>query len=99
MGYGIVLREKEILDGLTRSDVLDLFDMLDCQEGYPIELEARSHECSAMGFISTEAANLFDYDYELTGLHDFVAAILDDMNNESATCEYEFRGVKIWLSR
>lgn len=99
VGYGIVLREKEFTNGLTRNDVIDLFDMLNNTEAYPIELEARYHECSAMGFVTPEVAELFDYDYEESGLHDFIANILDDMENESDDCEYEFKGIKIWLSR
>ena len=97
--YGIVLREKEFEYGLDRNDVIDLFDMLGNTEAYPIELEAREHECSAMGFIAIDAADLLDYDYERSGLHDFIANILDDMNNEEEDCSYEFKGVKIWLSR
>lgn len=97
--YGIALREKEFEYGLDRNDVIDLFDMLSGPEVYPIELEARDHECSAMGFITTDTADLLDYDYELSGLHDFVANILDDMNNETENCTYEFKGIKIWLSR
>lgn len=99
MLYGIVLKEKESTYGLTRSDMIDLFNMLDNIEAFPIELEAKYHECSAMGFITPEAAELLDYDYEESGLHDFVALILDDMNKEADDCEYEFRGIKIWLSR
>lgn len=97
--YGIALREKEFEYGLNRNDVIDLFDMLGNAEVYPIELEAREHECSAMGFITTEAADSLDYDYERSGLHDFIANILDDMDNETEDCTYEFKGVKIWLSR
>lgn len=99
MKYGIVLMEKEFTNGLTKNDVIDLFDMLNDIEAYPIELEARKHECSAMGFITIEAAESLDYDYEESGLHDFIANILDDMENESDDCEYEFKGIKIWLSR
>jgi len=99
MEYGITLREKHGEDGLTRNDVIDLFDILNNGEAYPIEVEAKEHECVAMGFITPEAAELFDYDYEESGLNDFIANILDDMNNESDDCCYEFQGVKIWLSR
>ena len=99
MEFGIVLREKEFTDGLTRKDIIDLFDMLNNTEAYPIEFEAKEHECSAMGFITPEVAELFDYDYEASGLHDFIALILDNMNTESENCEYEFKGVSIWLSR
>ena len=97
--YGIALREKECTDGLRRHDVIDLFDMLGGVEVYPIELLAKEHECSAMGFITVEAADSLGYDYERSGLHDFVANILDDMNNETEDCTYEFKDVKIWLSR
>lgn len=97
--YGIVLREKELTCGLSKNDVIDLFDMLNDIEAYPIELEAKEHECSAMGFITPGAAELLDYDYETSGLHDFIADILDDMNNESENCEYVFSGIRIWLSR
>ena len=99
MEYGVVLREKEFTNGLSRNDVIDLFDMLNNVEAYPIELEAREHECSAMGFITPEVAALFAYDYKTSGLHDFIANILDDMKNESPGCVYEFKGIKIWLSR
>lgn len=99
MEYALVLKEVPFTKGLRRNDVIDLFDMLNNIEAYPIELEARTHECSAMGFITPEAAELLDYDYESSGLHDFVALILDDVNNESADCNYEFKGIKIWLSR
>lgn len=98
MEFGIALKEKEIMSGLTRNDIIELFDMLNNVEAYPIELEAREHECSAMGFITPEVAELFNYDYEESGLHDFIANILDDMENESDDCDYEFKGIKIWLS-
>jgi len=97
--YGLVLREKDSLDGLTRNDVIDLFDMLNGLEAYPIELEARHNECSAMGFITIESAETLWFDYEKSGLHDFIANILDDLNNENENCEYEYKGVSIYMSR
>lgn len=57
---------------------------------------AKKHERSAMGFITPEVAG---YDYEESGLSDFIVNILDDISNESNNCEYEFKGIKIWLSR
>lgn len=99
MYYGIALKEKEFLSGLTRNDIVELFDMLDNVEAFPIELEAKQHESSAMGFIAPEVAELLDYDYETSGLHDFIATILDQMDNETRDCTYEFCGIKIWLSR
>ncbi len=38
--YGLVLREKYGTDGITKTDVMDMFDMLDGAEAYPIELSA-----------------------------------------------------------
>lgn len=99
MEYGIVLREKPGNEGLTRNDVIDLFDMLGDKEAYPIEIEAREHESSAMGFISPRAAEQLKYDYKESGLTGFVEKIIDDMENESENCTYEFRGIKVWLSR
>ena len=100
MKFQIVLKEKEFTDGLNKSEIIDMLDMLDSTETYPIELEARDHECAAMGFISLNAAEKLWYDYELSGLHDFIANILDDMKNESSDdCTYEFKGIQIWLSR
>lgn len=97
MEYGLALKEKCGTDGLNRNDVTDLFDKLNSIKAYPIELQAWEFESSAMGFITPEAAKRLDYDYESSGLHDFIAAILDDMDNESG--DYEYKGVKIWFSR
>ena len=97
--FGLVLREKECNDGLDRNDVIDLFDLLDEDGGYPIEISAKEHESSAMGFITANAANKLEFDYEKSGLNDFIAGILDDVGKESEDCQYEFKGIKIWLSR
>lgn len=97
--YGIALKEKEFVSGLNESEVMELLSKLDGNEVFPIELEAREQECSAMGFITTKAANVLDYNYESSGLHDFIALILDDVNKETTSCEYKFAGVDIWLSR
>ena len=97
MNYGITLKEKPFDYGLTRQEVVDLFDMLNQTEAYPIELMAMDHECSAMGFIAIDAADQLNYNY--SELEKFVANILDDMENESDDCRYEFKGISIWLSR
>lgn len=89
MKYGIVLKEKPGISGLTRRDVAYVFDMLNCEEAYPIELEAKEHESVAMGFIDPKFASMLEYDYEKSGLHDFIAAILDDMEKEDDTNVYE----------
>ena len=96
--YGLALIEKPGEEGLTREEVIRLYDMIDCRNGvFPIELMAQEHECSAMGFITPEAAATIEYDY--SELNDFVAAILDDMEKESPDHQYRFKDIDIFLSR
>ena len=103
MKFGIAMKEKPFTEGLLRSEIMDLYDMLGGEEVYPIELEARMQECSAMGFITVDAARACDFDYEASGLHDFIAAVLDDMTQESEDSIYHFEGVNeginIWMTR
>lgn len=95
--FGITLVEKPNVDGLTKAEVMEMYDQMNGDEAYPLEISGC--ETSAMGFITPEAAEILDYDYEDSGLNDFVAVILDDMNNESEDGTYEFRGIRIHLSR
>ena len=99
MDYGIALRKTEFVDGLTIADVNDLFDMLNSVVAYPIELLAREKECSAQGFITPEAAKELGYEYEESGLRDFIADILDgNVEVEGDNSTFWFKGIKIWLS-
>lgn len=99
MKYGIALMEKYGVDGLNKSDIDLLYGLTTdvfgngSQKVFPIELEAREHESSAMGFITPKAAEILDYDYEKSGLRDFIATILDDMEKESADKRYHLKGL------
>ena len=97
--FHAVMLQKGGVDGLTKAEITRLLDMLpDDAEVYPIDLEARDHECSAQGFILSEGADMIDFDYEASGFHDFVAEIMDDMENESPDCIYCFDGkIKFYL--
>ena len=95
--FGITLVEKPNVDGLTKAEVMEMYDQMNGDEAYPLDISGC--ETSAMGFITPEAAEILDYDYQESGLNDFVAVILDDMNNESEDGTYEFRGIRIHLSR
>lgn len=95
--FGITLIEKPNVDGLTKAEVMEMYDQMNGDEAYPLEISGC--ETSAMGFITPEAAEILNYDYQESGLNDFVAVILDDMNNESEDGTYEFRGIRIHLSR
>ncbi len=95
--YGLVLKEKHGVEGITRNDSIVMFNMLDNKEAFPIELSAYVQESSAMGFITPKAAEHIEYDYEYSGLHNYIASILDDMSRKNEVCEYEFKGIKILL--
>lgn len=101
MDFELVLHEKSAADadGLIRSEAIDFIDMLSGKEFFPIEIEAKYHESTAMGFITRDFADELNYDYEGSGLNAFIANILDDMNNEREDSTYEFKGRKIWLTR
>ena len=92
----IALLMKEGCSGMTRSEVVRLVDMFaEHAEIYPIEIFAKEHECSAMGFISDKGAAALEYDYDQ--LNDFIAEILDDMNKEHANNRYDFHDIPIWM--
>ena len=97
--YDIVLIEKPGELGLTKAEVMDMYDSLNGDEAYPIEIYNCNSESSAMGFISTAAAETIDYDYEASGLNAFVGEILGDMALESPLGVYKFKGLKIFLTR
>lgn len=91
--YQAVLLQKPLGDGLTRDEIERLLSMLpENSEVFPLEIEAHHQECTAMGFITTESADIsLDYDYDGSGFNDFVANILDDMENEREDCTYNFQ--------
>ena len=66
---------------------------------YPIEILSDC-QSSAMGFITSEAADKIDYEYEMnTYFGCFVRDILNYIDKESEDHIYEYRGLKIWLER
>lgn len=95
----VILVEKPLLEGLTICDITEMYRMLNSVVGYPIELSSKSYESTAMGFITPDAAERLDFDYEKSGLQDFVGSILEDMNLESPSHLYNFRGLTILLTR
>lgn len=99
MKYDVVLIEKPFFEGISFLEIKSLFNLLLTDEVYPIEIQSNC-ESSAMGFITSEAADKIDYAYETnTYFADFIRDILDDMKNESEDHTYEFKGLKIWLGR
>ena len=98
MKFDVFLIEKYGTKGLTKSEVMDMFDSLNEDEAYPIEIPNFNGESSAMGFITASGAEKLDYDYD-NGFNQFVGDILADMELESPNSIYEFEGLKIFLTR
>ena len=98
--YDIVLLEKPGNAGLIKTDVIDLMDMLNSLEGFPLEIGDINGNSSAMGFITPQAAEKLSYVYDQeSALGQYIASILDDVNKESEDCTYTFNGLRIWMSR
>ena len=98
--YEVVLIEKPGCEGLTKSEVMDLYDMLSRPEAFPIEIGDVNGNSAAMGFITPQAAEELDYMYgQDSEFGQFISSILDDMNRESDDCTYIFKDLRIWMSR
>lgn len=98
--YDVTLIEKPGNAGLIRNEVIDLMDMLNSLEGFPLEIGDINGNSSAMGFITPTAAEKLQYEYgQDSELGQFISSILDDMNKESEDGTYEFQGLKVWMSR
>lgn len=96
----MALIEKPGCEGLTKSEVMDLYDMLSRPEAFPVEIGDINGNSAAMGFITPQAAEELDYMYGRDSeLGQFISSILDDMNNESEDCTYVFKDLRIWMSR
>lgn len=94
---GVCLIEKPGEHGLDGADISGMMRKLGEMEVYPVEFFAAEHECSAMGFVTAEFAEVLEYDYQ--ELAKYVAGILDDMDQESEDGLYPFHGFTIMLSR
>lgn len=98
--FEIALIEKPGCEGLTKSEVMDLHDMLSRPEAFPVEIGDINGNSSAIGFITPQAAEELQYEYgQDSELGQFISSILDDMNKESEDGTYEFQGLKVWMSR
>lgn len=97
--YDVALVEKPGVSGLAKDEILGLLEAMGSKEVYPVEFFAKEHESSAMGFVDASSMNSIDYDYDGSGLSAFVADILDDVEKETPTGEYSFKGLSIRISR
>lgn len=95
--YQLCLIEKPEGEGLSASELAELASHIEGDEMLPAEFEAKEHESSAMGFISSEYAESIGYDYDALGRK--IAEILDDMSLESPDGTYNICGAKVRLTR
>ena len=97
--FDIVLLEKPGSEGLTRTEVMDLYDILSDTKAFPVEIGDVNGNSSAMGFITPEAAEKLQYEYgQDSELGRYISAILDDKNLETENGIYLFNGLDIWLN-
>ena len=94
MMYDVVLTERPHDCGLSKSEIMDLIDMT---IGDVIPLDIVGDYSSAMGFITLDAADALNYDFDK--MNEYVKNIINDMENESEDCTYKFDILTIWLSR
>lgn len=117
MKYDVALIEKDGNKGLQLKEIQLLYGF--CSETFnngrdevfPVEIEAREHESTAIGFITPAAYDKLDWDIESSGLHAFVSSIMDDMELEDELAIdsyildgvtyriYEYKGLKLWFNR
>lgn len=89
MIYDVVLRKKPYIEGLVKGEVLELLELLgDDPEVLPIEIEDAERECSAIGFITVDAASELNYDY--SGLKDVVMIAM-----EKGYKDFNFHGMSV----
>ena len=82
--YGIALLEKPLDEGLTKAEIINLFNALSGVHAIPLEIQGENSV--AMGFINLTDAEYMNYDY--TKLKSVVRSVLNDMDNENSACEY-----------
>ncbi len=98
--FDIALIEMPGNAGLSKADMMDLYDLLADTSAFPIEIGDINGNSSAMGLITPEAAEKLQYEYDQqSALGTFISGILDDMEKETEDGRYEFNGLNIWLTR
>lgn len=97
--FNIVLKEKQLDEGLNIEEICDMYDLLSGTEAIPVEFQGEYS--TAMGFINRLDAEFMDYDY--SGLRGFVIDILNNIENETSNGEYIFTSIPVdfdlYLSR
>lgn len=104
MKYDAVFIEKECMSGLTIDEITRMYNLLNQNEGFPMEIYNTGAESSAMGFITPSGFDKLvnvNHDEE-DDFREYIGNILADMNREHADCAdcaYDFGKLKIYLTR
>lgn len=95
--FDMAFIQKPLDSGLSTFEATSLFHKLDVEKEFiPIEIQAENSV--AMGFISLDTAEELNYDYNRSGLNDFIQDILNDTEKENVDNRYSFNNYNIWLS-
>lgn len=93
----VALYEKPEDEGLTRKEVVELYDMLKDHEALPVMIENPAGGSVATGFITFDAAEKLDYD--ISGLKEAFGRVLGNMTLENDSGIYHWNGLSVYLSR
>ena len=105
--YDVILLERPGSEGLSCKDIIRLMQFIDLDKTYyPVEFGKANVDSAAMGFVSAEAAEILEFDYDSDSeLAQFIYSILNDMEKESPDHVYEFTWqsgedpIRIYLDR
>lgn len=101
MKYDAVFIEKEDMSGLTVAEITRMYDLLNQNEGFPMEIYNTGAESSAMGFITPSGFDKLvnvNHDEE-DDFREYIGNILADMKLQHDDCVYDFGELKIYLTR
>lgn len=101
MKYDAVFIEKECMSGLTIDEITRMYNLLNQNEGFPMEIYNTGAESSAMGFITPSGFDKLvnvNHDEE-DGFREYIGNILSNIHKKHDNSIYDFGELKIYLTR
>lgn len=96
--YDVVLIQKPCLEGITKKEVEQLYELLKSEDAYMVDIGDDNGNACALGLISPKASENLSYLHtQDSEFGQFIAGILGDTTKESANSEYSFEGLSIWM--
>ena len=85
--------------GLTKTETIQLLERLPDEEFFPLELNFDDYDISAIGFVTKSTAEKLEYDYEQSGLMDFIKLYLEMMDvADIMPNNISLKGVSIYIA-